>query len=99
MPAEACVVEPGYVRISLKLHHKRNSNTQAYNSRLAKLNPDQTEKMRDFAVRKPHLNADSILSSGLSVLGLSQRESDVVRNLTLSIPHCTDSGRADLALA
>ena len=99
MPAEACVVEPGYVRISFKLRHKRSPNTQTYNSQLAKLNPDQTEKMRYFAVRKPHLNADSILSSGLSVLGLSQRESDVVKNLTLRIPNCTDSGRADLALA
>lgn len=38
-------------------------------SSMKKLDPDQTAAMIRFACRKPHLNAMSITSDGLGVLG------------------------------
>ena len=37
---------------------------------MKKLNPNQTAEMIRFACRRPHLNAKSITSDGLGVLGL-----------------------------
>lgn len=37
---------------------------------MKKLDPEQTAEMIRFACRRPHLNAQSITSDGLAVLGL-----------------------------
>ncbi|KFZ01526.1 hypothetical protein V501_09952 [Pseudogymnoascus sp. VKM F-4519 (FW-2642)] len=42
-------------------------------SSMKKLDPDQTAEMIRFACRKPHLNAQSITSDGLAVLGFDAK--------------------------
>ena len=54
-------------------------------SQLAKLTPNQTDIMKNFAVRGPPANEESTKSKGLPVLGLWPTEASLVRKLTLEV--------------
>lgn len=38
------------------------------------LDPDQTAKMIKFAVRKPHMNAESIVAKGFQTIGIDAKQ-------------------------
>jgi len=45
----------------------------------SKLSPGQTAAMIDFSVRKPYMNANSIVNQGADVLGLPAASKTLVR--------------------
>ena len=66
---------------SPRLLQSGHANTWTRNSQLAKLTPDQMEKMKNFAVRKPSENKRSITTIGLPALGLNSLVEGMVRAL------------------
>lgn len=46
----------------------------------------QTQNMIKFAVRKPVMNAESIVTSGLQTLGVGSEASNLVSQITWSEP-------------
>ena len=51
----------------------------------AKLNPAQTQQMISFAVRKPVMNATSITTNGVQVLGIGGQPNASLRRFNLSV--------------
>ena len=54
-------------------------------SQLGKLTPSQMDIMKQFSIRKPPANKDSITSKGLPILGLEPKEDSLVRKMTLKV--------------